>query len=188
MVTRAPVAHSPATRPARPIRRAQGAAYAVTVSITTLGDVMLAPILGGASQRMVCRSSLLWSHWERCSFCCRRPDRLPRKFARLAAVASEIQYRVKMLNLQPKVKVAVSFYQVVTVLDSTYSVEMPQVFKDFMHTFNVVGFKWQDIVAPDGCVATGFIGKLVNTAMFPVSILIIALVSVHRAKDLETPR
>ena len=52
-----------------------------------------------------------------------------------------------------------SFYQVVTVLSSTYSTEMPQMFKDFMGAFNVVGFKWEDILAPDGCVATGFIAS-----------------------------
>ena len=85
--------------------------------------------------------------------------------------------RAKALGLQPKLKVLVAFYQVVTVIDSTYSTKMPPLFMDFVKGFRFVGFKWEDILAPDGCMASGLIGKLVVTAVAPL--VFIAAVLAH---------
>ena len=82
-------------------------------------------------------------------------ERLPRALLPLSTALRGVVHSIAALGLQPKLKVVVSFYQVVSVLDSTYSTEMPTLFQNFMDVFSVVEFKWEDILARDGCVASG---------------------------------
>ena len=48
----------------------------------------------------------------------------------------------KALNMQPKIKVVVAFYQIIVTLDQTYSVTVPQSFTRWMDVFRFVGIDW----------------------------------------------
>ena len=58
----------------------------------------------------------------------------------------------KALNMQPKFKVVVTFYQVVTVVDSVYSISAPENFTSWMDVFRFVGFDWSALILPAGCI------------------------------------
>ena len=78
----------------------------------------------------------------------------------------------RALDLRPKLKIACSFYQIVTVIDSTYSVHMPDRFTTWMHVFSIVGLDLSALVLPSGCLASGFTSKLFITAILPVVLCI----------------
>ena len=83
----------------------------------------------------------------------------------------------KSIDLQPKLKVVISFYQVVIILDSTYSVTMPPVFTSWMNVFRLIGLDWSSFVIPKDCLARGVSSELLLHALAPVAVALAAFVS-----------
>jgi hypothetical protein len=112
----------------------------------------------------------------------RMPHRAPQRLLPVSHALRSLARGLKPLNLRPKFKVAMAFYQVVSVLDSTYSVRMPPSYTRWMNVFDVIGFKWEDLLIPDGCLTSGFVGKLLTTALGPLAAIAMAfLLSVAAA-------
>ena len=80
---------------------------------------------------------------------------------------------LRSLGLQPKLKMALSFYQVVTVMDSTYGVELPDSYTRWMKHFAFIGqLDWAFITIPEGCLFPGgFRQSLIFTAVAPLVII-----------------
>ena len=77
------------------------------------------------------------------------------------------------LGLQSKCKMALSFYQVVTVIDSTYGVVLPDVYRRWMSVFAFVGkLDWASITLPEQCLfPQGFKQGLIFRAIAPLLLI-----------------
>ena len=112
---------------------------------------------------------------------------------------------VKSLNMQPKLKVVVSFYQVVairlgillltahdcahdcsiplmttndhlrqvvTILESSFSISIPASYTRWMKVFRFVGVDWSALVLPDGCITRGHTGIMLMNALAPILLVL----------------
>ena len=86
----------------------------------------------------------------------------------------------KELGLQAKLKIAVSFYQIATLLDSTYDVRLPAIYTQWTAAFNWLGvFDWSDLALPSQCLATEYTDLLTIKAVGPLVIVAIGWLCIH---------
>jgi len=99
--------------------------------------------------------------------------RPPRCLEPLQKLLVSLSLYLGSLGLQPKLKMALSFYQVVTVMDSTYGVELPDSYKQWMKHFAFVGqLDWASITIPKGCLFPGgFRQSLIFQAVAPLIVI-----------------
>ena len=99
--------------------------------------------------------------------------RPPRCLEPLKNLLVSLHLYLRSLGLQPKLKMALSFYQVVTVMDSTYGVELPDSYKQWMKHFAFIGqLDWASITIPEGCLFPGgFRQRLIFQAVAPLIII-----------------
>jgi hypothetical protein len=70
-----------------------------------------------------------------------------------------------------------TFYQILTALDSTYSVNMPASYTRWMDVFRFVGLNWSSLVLPSGCISSSFTSILLLHALTPVAVILIIFVA-----------
>ena len=88
------------------------------------------------------------------------------------------RHYVRALGLPAKLKIAIAFYQVIAVLDTTYSVRIPPDLTGWVDAIKLSGFEWESLVMPSGCLANGFISRLFITALAPIGAMaLVAAVS-----------
>ena len=69
-------------------------------------------------------------------------------------------------------QVFVAFYQVITKFGTTYSVQLPQYYWDWMAYFDFLTFELQDVLGvPSDCLASGFSQMLLLTALLPLGFI-----------------
>ena len=66
-----------------------------------------------------------------------------------------------------------AFYQCVFVLNTTYSVRLPNSFTEWTGALQAVGFDWLAFALPTGCLVRGYHLRLVVTALAPIILLLI---------------
>lgn len=90
---------------------------------------------------------------------------------------------VKRLGLRAKLKVLVSFYQVATVVDSTYSVMLPEVYYRWTDAFRFIGeIDWTGIALPSKCLLGGYEYQMIVRATAPIIctlVVLLVLVLLH---------
>ena len=78
---------------------------------------------------------------------------------------------VKALSLMPKLKCLVSFFQILTVLPTIYSVSMPRFYTDWMSAFNWVNLDIISFVVPLKCVTGSNVTALTLKAFVPLGLI-----------------
>jgi len=60
---------------------------------------------------------------------------------------------MKSIGLQSKIKITISFYQIITVMDSTYSVELPDAYSQWLQAFTWIGeLDWISLTVATECI------------------------------------
>jgi hypothetical protein len=73
----------------------------------------------------------------------------------LSAAVHGLLLRVKALGPQPKLKVLIAFSQVISVLDTTFSIQLPQYFMDWFNVFRAVDVQCAALVPQPPVVRAG---------------------------------
>lgn len=77
----------------------------------------------------------------------------PRGMRRIATYTKSSMRRLVRIGLQGKLKMALAFYQVVTTMDSTYGVALPDSYRQTLRAFAVFGsIDWTDFTVPSACL------------------------------------
>ena len=120
-------------------------------------------------------------------------DRRPRTHAvqqRFTQAVSWCRWLYHRVGLRSKLKILISFYQIATVLDSTYSVALPDVYVRWTDAFRFISdIRWASVAIPAECWLNSYENQLIATATGPLVLVgVILLVSVAwcSAKELWT--
>ena len=77
----------------------------------------------------------------------------------------------KTLSLMPKLKCLVSFFQILTVLPTIYSVSMPRFYTNWMSYFNWVNLDIFSFVVPSKCITSSNVTALILKALCPLGLI-----------------
>lgn len=77
----------------------------------------------------------------------------------------------KALSLMPKLKCLVSFFQILTVLPTIYSVSMPDFYTEWMRVFNWVNLDFLSFVVPSKCITGSNVTALALKALVPLGLI-----------------
>lgn len=64
-----------------------------------------------------------------------------------------------------------AFYQIVTVLNVTFSVTLPHYYTEWMKVFDVAVLDWMGWVVPEACLSQSFSGRLLIIALSPIALI-----------------
>ena len=86
----------------------------------------------------------------------------------------------KTPNTLPRwAQVLIAFYQIMSVLHTTYSVKLPEYYTAWTDRFTFLAISWESLVGvPAGCVATSFRDKLFITTLGPIVMIVAVYVVV----------
>ena len=81
-----------------------------------------------------------------------------------------VSSKFRVLQMVPRVKLLICFYQIVCALPDVYGVKMPAWYDESMEVFNWVSFDWSHYVLPGACVG-GFERRLLLRGFGPLVVL-----------------
>jgi hypothetical protein len=97
------------------------------------------------------------------------PERVPVDLRSMTYLILRLVRKLLAYGLQPKLKIFVAFYQIMTQFGSTYSVRLPQYYWDWMRYFDFLTFGLDELLGvPAGCLAKDFVKRVLLSAFVPL--------------------
>ena len=91
--------------------------------------------------------------------------------------------QISSMNLTPKLKLTIAFFQSASLLPTVYDIKLPDYYFDFTNFLKVFQIDWSSIIYPTGCFSS-FQNVLLTRALGPIFVVFVVIVGTLTARIL----
>ena len=95
---------------------------------------------------------------------------MPATMGRLSLQMHSILYNIQSMGWGAKLRIAIAFYQCISVIQTLYAVKLPTKYTDWMDTADVVSFDLTSLIVPNECLGS-FRQRLLMASLLPLVLI-----------------